>query len=229
MKILVVEDESSIREVISAYLRKEKFEVYEASSGTRALELFNFHKFDLVLLDLNLPGIDGIEVCKRIRLNSNVPIIMVTARIQDIDELTGLNIGADDYIKKPFNPSVLVARVRAVLKRNDTTEVLIRGNIEINPATCVVTVKSNAVELTSTEFNIIHLLASNPGRVYNRDEIIDRAYSKDFASEILDRTIDVHIKNIRKKIKNAGEDGEIVKTVVGKGYKFNEAYEKLHK
>lgn len=226
MKILVVEDESSIREVISAYLKKEGYEVFEASSGTRALELFNFHKFDLILLDLNLPGIDGTEVCRKIRITSNVPIIMITARIQDADELAGLNLGADDYIKKPFNPAVMVARVKGILKRNDSTEVITRGEIEINPSTCIVSVNGNAIELTSTEFNIIHLLASNPGRVYNRDEIITRAYSKDFAAEILDRTVDVHIKNIRKKIKKAGKESEVIKTVVGKGYKFYDENQK---
>ncbi len=221
MTILIVEDENSIREVEAAYLKQQGYKILEADTGSKALNLFKNNQIDLVVLDINLPEMDGITVCKRIREKSNVPIIMVTARIQDIDELIGLEVGADDYIKKPFNPSVLVARIKNILKR-------INGNkienkiISIDPEKMQVRVKSQKVELTATEFNILYTLVKNPGKVFERYEIIDKAYDGGFSQDILDRTVDVHVKNLRKKLAVEPDLPEFILTVIGKGYKFNE-------
>jgi two-component system response regulator BaeR len=221
MNILIVEDETTIREVEAAYLKAAGFDIVQAENGRDALDLFNKHKFDLVLLDINIPEIDGITVCKDIRSHSNVPIVMVTARTQEIDELVGLECGADDYIKKPFTPSILVARVKNLLKRI-SGGALSNEYIKIDPERMSVTVKEQKVELTTKEFNILYMMMKNPGRVYTRDEIIDKAYTDGIESEVLDRTVDAHIKNIRKKLALDKTFPEFIVTVIGKGYKFND-------
>lgn len=222
MNILIVEDENSIREIESAYLKKAGFNIYEAETGTKALSIFERTNIDLIILDINIPEIDGITVCRRIRAKSNVPIIMVTARIEDQDELIGLDCGADDYIKKPFNPSILVARTKALLKRLNSN-LLSNDYLSINEEKQQVRVKDILIDLTTTEFNILVALFKNPGKVFDRENIIIKAYNDFGSSDILDRTVDVHIKNIRKKLKV--EDGlpEFILTVIGKGYKFNDA------
>lgn len=200
MNVLVVEDENSIREVQVAYLTKAGFKVYEADTGTKALSIFEKTNIELIVLDINIPELDGITVCKTIRAKSNVPIIMVTARIQDQDELIGLEYGADDYIKKPFNPTVLVARVKNLLKRT-YPNLLSNEYLSIDEEKQRVEVDGKYVELTTTEFKILVTLFKNPGKVFDRENIIVKAYN-DFANgDILDRTVDVHIKNIRKKLK----------------------------
>ncbi len=221
MKILVVEDEDTIREVEKAYLLRAGFKIIEAEDGKEALEKFKNDKFDLVLLDLNLPYIDGIEVCKKIRQTSNVPLIMATARVEEIDEIVGLEIGADDYIKKPFSPSVLVARVQSLLRRSGHEVIEIQGLI-IDPEKMLVKVAEKEVNLTTTQFNILYTLASKPGKVFTRDEILDKAYDETLPKDVLDRTVDAHIKSIRKAIEKNPKKPEFVITVIGKGYKFNE-------
>lgn len=220
MTVLVVEDEPLIRESQVAYLKNEGFKVIEAETGTKALSIFKKETIDCLVLDLNIPGIDGISLCKEIRKSSNVPIIMVTARISDADELLGLNIGADDYLKKPFNPKVLVARVNTILKRKK--EFIKSKYIDIDPEKQIVYVKGKQIELTSTEFSILNTLFKNPGKVFNREEMLLKAYPDYKGNDILDRTIDVHIKNIRKKLKIYKNLPEFILTAIGKGYKFNE-------
>lgn len=222
MNVLVVEDENSIREVQVAYLTKAGFKVYEADTGTKALSIFEKTNIELIVLDINIPELDGITVCKTIRAKSNVPIIMVTARIQDQDELIGLEYGADDYIKKPFNPTVLVARVKNLLKRT-YPNLLSNEYLSIDEEKQRVEVDGKYVELTTTEFKILVTLFKNPGKVFDRENIIVKAYN-DFANgDILDRTVDVHIKNIRKKLKVKKDLPEFIQTVIGKGYKFNDS------
>lgn len=222
MNILIVEDENSIREIESAYLKRAGFSIYEAETGTKALSIFEKTNIDLIILDINIPEIDGITVCRRIRAKSNVPIIMVTARIEDQDEIIGLDCGADDYIKKPFNPSILVARTKALLKRTNSN-ILSNDYLSINEDKQQVRVKNNLIELTTTEFNILVALFKNPGKVFDRENIIVKAYNDFGSSDILDRTVDVHIKNIRKKLKVENDLPEFILTVIGKGYKFNDA------
>ncbi len=221
MKILIVEDESTIREVETAYLKQAGFVVHEALDGEQALSIFNKEKIDLVVLDINLPKKNGLEVCKEIRKTSQVPIIMVTARVEEIDEIIGLETGADDYLKKPFSPSVLVARVRALTRRVEDG-VLQIGGLKIDPEKMVVIKKEEKILLTTTQFNILYTLAKNKGRVYTRDEILDRAYDSYLPPDVLDRTIDAHIKGIRKKIEDDTKVPRYILTVVGKGYKFND-------
>lgn len=222
MNILVVEDENSIREIETAYLQKAGYTIYEAETGTKALSIFEKTNIELVILDINIPEIDGITVCKTIRSKSQVPIIMVTARTEDADELIGLECGADDYIKKPFNPTVLVARVKALLKRTHSTT-LSNQYITIDPEKQQVKVNNKLIELTTTEFNILITLFKNPGKVFNRENIILKAYNDFDSSDILDRTVDVHIKNIRRKLKVEDNLPEFILTVIGKGYKFNDS------
>lgn len=222
MKVLIVEDENSIREVETAYLSHEGFETVEAKDGKEALEKFSKGKFDLVILDINLPEVNGIAVCKQIRETSNVPIIMVTARVEDIDELVGFECGADDYIRKPFTPSILIARVKSLLKRISGSK-LENKYLSIDPEKMTIQVADQNIEVTTTEFNILYTLMKNPGKVFTRYEIIDRAYDNSFDTDILDRTVDVHVKNLRKKLNVTKDLPEFVLTVIGKGYKFNDS------
>lgn len=221
MNVLIVEDENSIREVEAAYLRHDGFNIFEAEDGEKGLEIFSKNKFDLVILDINLPKINGIAVCKKIRETSNVPIIMVTARVQDVDELVGFECGADDYIRKPFTPSIFLARVKSLLKRTEGN--LIENKyLSIQPESMTVKVMDQKIELTTTEFNILYTLMRNAGKVFTRYQLIERSYEDKADLEILERTVDVHIKNIRKKIHVKEELPEFIVTVIGKGYKFNE-------
>jgi len=223
MKVLLVEDEATIREVEKAYLTRAEFEVVEAADGEKALDLFGKEKFDLIVLDLNLPKIDGITICKEIRKKSNIPIIMVTAKVEEIDEIIGLEIGADDYLKKPFSPNILVARVQNLLRRVATKTLKI-NNLEIDPEKMKVNKDDKDIELTTTQFNILYALASTPGKVFTREEIMDRSYEDFLARDILDRTIDAHIKALRKAIEDEPKNPKYILTVIGKGYKFNEQY-----
>lgn len=222
--ILVVEDESTIREVISAYLVKAGHHVVEAIDGEQASNIINERKLDLIVLDLNLPKKDGIAVCQEIREgnsnNSRIPIIMVTARVEEIDELLGLEIGADDYVKKPFSPGVLVARVEALLRRLGDTKLNI-GNLEIDPTRMLVLKDGVELKLTTTQFNILYLLARNPGRVYTREEILERTSDDYMGKDVLWRTVDAHIKSIRKAIEDKPDVPKLIVTMIGKGYKFN--------
>jgi DNA-binding response OmpR family regulator len=221
MNILIVEDEETIREVEAAYLKQAGYLILEAEDGEKALEIVQDKQVDLVVLDVNLPKINGFDVCKRIREKSNVPIIMVTARIEEIDEMLGLNIGADDYVKKPFSPNVLVARVRTLLKRVGGNALSI-DELTIDPEKMIVTKGKKSVNLTTTQFNILYTLASHPGKVFTRDEILNKAYNEFLPPDILDRTVDAHIKSIRKVIEDDTRNPRYVLTVIGRGYKFND-------
>lgn len=221
MKILIVEDEDSIREVEKAYLQRSGYSVVEAEDGDVALTKFSLEKFDLVVLDLNLPHKDGIEVCKEIRKISKVPVLMVTARVEEIDEIIGLEIGADDYLKKPFSPNILVARVQALLRRTGDQLIEIE-KIKINPEKMNIEVNGIKIDLTTTQFNILHLLASSPGKVFTRDQIIERSNGETIPKDVLDRTVDAHIKSIRKLIEQDTKKPKYIQTVIGRGYKFND-------
>ena len=221
MNILIVEDEKSIREVEAAYIKNADFGVFEAEDGESALELLSSERIDLCVLDINLPGIDGIEICKTIRRKSNMPVIMVTARAEEMDELIGLECGADDYVKKPFSPIVLVARIKALLRRQSDNKLEI-SNLTLDPEKMLVMVNKEHVGMTVTEFNILYALALRPGKIFTRDEIMDKAYHEILSPDVFDRTIDVHIKNIRKKLKAADDKNEFIVTVIGRGYKFND-------
>lgn len=219
--ILVVEDEESIIEVIKAYLNKEGYKVLEAKSATGAIEIIDELSIDCVILDLMLPDLGGEEVCKIIRKKSRVPILMLTAKVEEEDKIYGLDIGADDYITKPFSPKELVARVKAVLRRNDSR--LIKSSIlefnhndlKINLDNIEVYVKSERVELTMTEFKLLSLLASNVGKVFSREELVIKILGYDY--EGYDRTIDTHVKNLRQKIE---KNYKYIITIYGAGYKF---------
>lgn len=217
MKILIIEDEESIREVIKKYLELAGFVVEEAASGEVAIVKFN-DLIDLVILDLNLPNRDGIEICQNIRNKSKVPIIMVTARTEEIDELKGLAVGADDYIKKPFSPKVLVARVQSLLRRNQAKKENKKGGLVIDKDKMTVKINGKKVALTTTQFKILTALTDQPGKVFTREELLGEEKR---IKQAMERTIDAHIKAIRKLIGDNPQNPKYIKTVIGTGYKFN--------
>lgn len=221
MKILVVEDEPAIREIEAVYLRQLGYDIVEAENGTAALELAASQSFDMAVIDLNLPGVDGLEVCRTIRESSTMPILIVTARDTDEDEVAGLEIGADDYIKKPFNPNVLAARVQALLRRFDTEE-LRAGDLKINPHTMTVTKDGQNILLTTTRFKLLFTLASRPNVVFSREQLVDQIYSDPAGHFVYDRTIDAHIKAIRKALGDDPHAPRYIETVIGSGYRFKE-------
>jgi DNA-binding response OmpR family regulator len=222
--ILVVDDEPQIVKVLRGYLEKAGFRVLTAADGPQALAQHKREKPDLVLLDLNLPGADGIDVAGRLRSTTNVPIIMVTARVEETDRLVGLEVGADDYITKPFSPREVVARVRAVLRRSSAqpaAPAMIRAaDIEIDAARHQVTRGSETLDLTPTEFAILATLAQEPGRTFTRLQLLEAAQGETF--EGYERTVDAHIKNLRAKLERNPKQPEYVVTVFGVGYKFSE-------
>ncbi|MCL5026651.1 MAG: response regulator transcription factor [Chloroflexi bacterium] len=220
-RILVIEDEPKIVDVVDLYLEREGFEVLVASDGRTGLRMFEEQRPDLVILDLMLPVMDGLEVCRAIRKESAVPIVMLTARDEEIDKILGLELGADDYVTKPFSPRELVARVKAVLRRTAPeaaapSERIVLGDLVVDPERHEVSWRGAPVSLTPTEFRILLALARQPGRVFSRLQLLD--IIQDQTYEGYERTIDAHIKNIRRK---AGED--IISTVRGVGYKMEVA------
>lgn len=224
-KILVVEDEKNILEVIEAYLLKEGFRVITAEDGEMALELFKTEKIHLIVLDLMLPKISGEEVCTTIRATSDIPIIMLTAKVDEDDKIEGLTIGADDYITKPFSPRELVSRVKALLRRsyrdsNPLAEKLVfnDGDLEVDIDKMIVRKKGENVYLTSNEFKILSSLLTRPGQVFSREQLIELAFGYDYDG--FDRTIDTYIKNIRQKIEDNPKSPNYIITVYGVGYKF---------
>lgn len=222
MHVLVAEDEAAIREAEVAYLQKAGWTVIEAVDGQTALDIFKRQAIDLAILDINIPIVDGLEVCRQIRQTATIPIIMVTAKDGDADELQGLAAGADDYIKKPFNPNVLVARVQAMFRRHGHTRIM-QGVLCIDPQTMQVTKHGHVVQLTTTQFNILLALASQPGVVLSREQLIDQVYTDPAGHDIYDRTIDAHIKSIRKGIEDDPTHPLYVQTVIGRGYRFKGA------
>lgn len=227
-KILVVDDERKILSLVRAYLEREGYRVIEATDGHQALEAFQRGTPDLIVLDLMLPEVDGLEVCREIRRTSEVPIIMLTARDEDADKLIGLELGADDYITKPFSPRELVARVRAVLRRTRPVETLVSslarltlGDLVLDEERFEAACHDHPLALTPAEFRILAALARSPGRVLSRTQLLDIALGETY--EGYERTIDVHIKNLRRKLATAGAgEGCTIVTVYGIGYKLKE-------
>jgi two-component system response regulator ResD len=221
-KVLVVDDEESVRELIELYLRKEGFDVVHARDGREALRLNGEHHPDLIVLDLMLPGLDGWEVCRQVRSTSRVPIIMLTARVEEVDRIVGLELGADDYVIKPFSPRELMARIKAVLRRGasaaEESEALTFPDLRIDRVQHRVEVDGEEIHLTPTEFRLLWCLASRPGRVFSRAELLDRIWGYDSESDA--RTVDVHIKRLRQKTKAAESKSFSITTVWGLGYKF---------
>ena len=217
--ILVVDDERNIVELVRLYLEKEGFAVVAASDGEQALALYERTGPDLVVLDLMLPKLDGFEVCRELRRRGDVPILMLTARSEDVDAIVGLELGADDYVTKPFNPRALVARVKAILRRTDVTSKGGRpievGNLRIDPRRREATVGPRRLELRAREFDLLAALARDPGVVLTRDALLEDVWGTDFPGET--RTVDVHVAEVRKKL---GEDGPQVETVRGIGYRL---------
>jgi DNA-binding response OmpR family regulator len=223
--ILVVDDEPQIVKVLRGYLENAGFRVLTAADGPQALAQHKREKPDLVLLDLNLPGADGIEVASHLRSTTNVPIIMVTARVEETDRLVGLEVGADDYITKPFSPREVVARVRAVLRRASVqpamAAIIRAADIEIDTTRHQVTRGGETLDLTPTEFALLATLAQEPGRTFTRLQLLEAAQGETF--EGYERTVDAHIKNLRAKLERNPKQPEYVLTIFGVGYKFAEA------
>jgi DNA-binding response OmpR family regulator len=220
MTILIVEDEPSIREFEVTYLRDAGYKTVEAADGQSAINIFNEQRIDLAVIDVNLPKLDGFEVCRAIRSSSAAPILIVTARDSDEDELKGLAVGADDYVKKPFNPNVLVARVQALLRRHDGTKQLHFKDLTIDPETMSVTRDGTPITLTTTRFNLLLALASHPRAVLSRAQLVDQIYSDPSSHFVYDRTIDAHIKALRQSIEQEPKNPQFIETVVGSGYRF---------
>ena len=222
-RILVVDDEKIVTEVVERYLRLNGFDVRTADDGTDGLEIAREWQPDLIVLDLMLPGIDGLEVCHRLRERSPVPIIMLTARGEESDRVVGLEIGADDYVVKPFSPRELVARVKSVLRRSgDGAGTIDRSlrcrNLVIDPLARVVHVDGKEIELTNKEFDLLYYLASHPDQVFSREELLNRVWDVDYAAEY--STVTVHIRRLRTRIETDPEKPRFIKTVWGIGYKF---------
>lgn len=223
-RVLVVEDEESFSDALSYMLRKEGFEVSVAATGPTALTEFDRTGADIVLLDLMLPEMSGTEVCRQLRQRSHVPIIMVTARDSEIDKVVGLEIGADDYVTKPYSPRELVARIRAVLRRQsaEVTEsgvpTLAAGPVRMDIERHVVTVDGAPVQLPLKEFELLELLLRNAGRVLTRGQLIDRVWGADYVGDT--KTLDVHVKRLRSKIEPEPSAPRFIVTVRGLGYKF---------
>jgi len=223
-KILVVDDEKKLVNVLRGYLEQAGFGVVTAYDGKSALAAFRREKPALVLLDLNLPEMDGLDVARSIRKESNTPLIMVTARVEETDRLIGLELGADDYIVKPFSPREVVARVRAVLRRahkeNAPAEILRAGDIEMDLTRHAVQIQNESIELTPTEFDLLGALMRNPGRAFTRMQLLDLVQGEAF--EGYERTIDAHIKNLRQKLGDDPKRPRYILTVFGVGYKLSE-------
>ncbi|GED32086.1 response regulator transcription factor [Brevibacillus centrosporus] len=221
--ILIVDDEPQILEILSSYLRKEGYHVITAEDGMQALECAATYPIGLIILDLMLPDMTGENVCREIRKTSRVPILMLTAKSGEADRITGLEIGADDYIVKPFSPRELVARVRAILRRIGEYQVLSDligiGDLKISLREKNVTKKGQAVEMTPNEFRLLTTLVRHPGRTWSREELVEEVLGMDFIGS--DRTIDTHIKNLRQKLEDDPKQPEYIKTVYGLGYRFD--------
>lgn len=222
-KILIVEDELDLVQVLRDYLEKSGFKVEAQTNGPAALASVKQHPPDLILLDLNLPGVDGLDVARQIRRTSEVPIIMVTARVEEADKLIGLELGADDYVTKPFSPREVVARVRAVLRRAhalpSVPETLQSGNVLVDLARHQVEIAGNPVALTPTEFELLAVMVEQPGRAFNRMQLLEATQGE--AYEGYERTIDAHIKNLRSKIEADPKNPLLIETVFGVGYRFH--------
>lgn len=217
-KILVVEDELKLAALLADYLKASGFTVFSLFDGMQVQAWVRENKPNLIILDIMLPGRDGMEICKEIRAFSRVPIIIVTARVEEIDRLLGLELGADDYICKPFSPREVVARVKAVLRRVRDGQTISAQELVLDEHTYRAILQGNDLELTAVEFKLLHLLVEHPGRIFSRQQIMDKIYSDErFVS---DRTVDSHIKKIRRKIETVDPQSNLVRSVYSVGYKF---------
>ena len=222
-RVLVVEDEESYSDPLAYMLRKEGFEVSVAATGTDALTDFERNGADIVLLDLMLPGIPGTEVCRRIRQTSNVPVIMVSAKDTEVDKVVGLELGADDYVTKPYSPRELVARIRAVLRRGQEVDLapatLEAGPVRMDVERHVVTVAGEDTKLPLKEFELLEMFLRNAGRVLTRGQLIDRVWGADYVGDT--KTLDVHVKRLRSRVEEDRHDPKLIVTVRGVGYRFD--------
>jgi DNA-binding response OmpR family regulator len=226
-RILLVDDEHSVQKLLASALRKDGYEVVSALDGRAALDRVGDGGFDLVVLDLMLPKVDGFEVCRQVRATSSVPIIMLTAKVEEIDKVLGLELGADDYITKPFSMREFRSRVKAVLRRSQLTraeepaeEELVDGELRIDFDKRQVTVDDKPVRLTYVEFEILAALARNPGRVYSRQTLLERVWGDSAYRD--PRTVDVHIRHLREKLERDPKTPELVQTMRGVGYRFRD-------
>ena len=223
-KILLVDDDPNIRQLVNLYLEKEGFEVSMADRGDAALKAFRQSPPDLMLLDLMLPGMDGWEVCREVRKTSNLPIIMLTAKDETFDKVLGLELGADDYIVKPFDMKELVARIKAVLRRYQQPEpsaeskALTFQGLTVNIAQYTVSFKGREIEMPPKELELLHFLASHPNQVFTREQLLEQVWGYDYFGD--SRTVDVHVKRLREKLEGGEALGWQIKTVWGVGYKF---------
>jgi two-component system response regulator RegX3 len=221
-RVLVVEDEESYSDALSYLLRKEGFDVAVAATGPDALTEFDRGGADIVLLDLMLPGMPGTEVCRQIRQTSNVPVIMVSAKDDEVDKVVGLELGADDYVTKPYSPRELVARIRAVLRRGTEPDLLPQtlevGSVRMDVERHVVTIDGADVRLPLKEFELLEMFLRNPGRVLTRGQLIDRVWGSDYVGDT--KTLDVHVKRLRAKIEPDPSEPRLLTTVRGLGYKL---------
>ncbi|MCC5579651.1 MULTISPECIES: response regulator transcription factor [Microtetraspora] len=223
-RVLVVEDEESFSDALSYMLRKEGFEVAVAATGPEALDAFDRNGADIVLLDLMLPGLPGTEVCRTLRQRSKVPVIMLTAKDSEIDKVVGLELGADDYVTKPFSSRELVARIRAVLRRQGDVEelesaILAAGPVRMDVDRHIVAVRGEHVQLPLKEFELLEVLLRNAGRVLTRGQLIDRVWGADYVGDT--KTLDVHVKRLRAKVEADPSNPRCILTVRGLGYKFD--------
>jgi two-component system alkaline phosphatase synthesis response regulator PhoP len=220
--ILVVDDETRIVKLVRDYLERAGFAVLAAYDGEMALQVARRDRPDLIVLDLMLPGADGLDVCRRLRQESGVPIIMLTARVEEADRIVGLELGADDYITKPFSPRELVARVRATLRRTSgemgPATILRGGDVELDTASLTATVAGQPVELTPTEFQLLAALVRQPQRIFSREQLLEAIHGVAFDG--YDRSVDSHIKNLRRKIEPEPRQPRYIQTVYGLGYRF---------
>lgn len=222
-RILVIEDEPMVAEVVERYLRRDGYDVRAVGDGSAGIHAFETYQPDLIVLDLMLPGIDGMEVCRRVRASSATPIIMLTAKGEEVDKLVGLEVGADDYMTKPFSPRELAARVKAVLRRS-TPQSQVDGNalrfngLRINGRTRTVENSGTEIHLTAREFDLLFFLASHPNQVFTRDQLLDSVWDFEFPGD--GNTVTVHIRRLRSKLESDPSRPRYLKTVWGVGYKF---------
>ena len=226
--ILVVDDKASVRQLLQDYLREQGFEVVVAANGREALYSARHARPDLILLDIMMPEMDGFEFLRRYRQEKNTPVIIITAREEETDAVLGLELGADDYVIKPFRMRELVSRVRAVLRRGEnlpTGEKVLRlGGVSLDESTREVRSGDQFVHLTATEYNLLHLLMSTPGRVFTRQQLADHLGDKGFAG--MERTLNVHVRNLRTKIEPDPDNPKYIETVFGVGYRFNNSLDR---
>jgi two-component system, OmpR family, response regulator CpxR len=226
-RILVIDDDAELCSLVGEYLEPEGFQIEAVHDGTRGLERALAGEHLLIVLDVMLPGMNGFDVLRRLRVASKTPVLLLTARGEDVDRIVGLEIGADDYLPKPFNPRELVARIRAILRRTkgggkaeseDIPEVIRVGDVELDPATRIVLRSGTPVDLTSVEFNLLHALLREAGRVVTREHLVDTVLSRKFSP--FDRSIDMHVSKVRKKLGDSDSGPDHIKTVRGVGYIF---------